>query len=162
MNKAVISIGTNLGNREEHLKTALNRMQKHIGELCLKSSVYETEAWGFESEHAFLNMVIMIETELGPHELMKDLLMIEQEMGRQRQKKDSYSSRPIDLDILFYEALVLNDKELVIPHPRLHERNFVLVPAAEILPDHAHPVLNKSIRRLLLQSSDAQKVIKYS
>ncbi len=162
MNKAVISIGTNLGNREKHIGIALERIQKLIGSIYLKSSIYETEAWGFESESRFLNCVIQVISNMGPRELLSSLLKIEGELGRRREKGATYSSRTIDLDVLFYEGLVLNEKELVIPHPRLHERNFVLVPTAEILPELVHPILEKSIRQLLLESKDEQQVAKYS
>jgi 2-amino-4-hydroxy-6-hydroxymethyldihydropteridine diphosphokinase len=143
-----LGMGSNLGNRKKNLHTALDRIGEETGAVLISSSVYETEPWGFDTENKFLNMVIKIETKLMPSDLLEALLEIEKSMGRVRDKKQ-YSSRLIDLDILFYEDLVIASNNLKIPHPHIHERKFVLMPLVEIAPDFVHPVFRKSVKVLL-------------
>jgi len=158
--RTFLGIGTNLGNREDNLKNALAMIGEYIGTVRKTSSVYETEPWGFRSENEFLNMVAEVETDLPPSGVLGRILMIEAHSGRIRNSKE-YSSRVIDLDILFYDDLVLNEKSLVIPHPKIPDRRFVLVPLFEVAPDLIHPVLKKSIRRLLKECKDKSRVKKY-
>lgn len=143
-----IGIGSNLGDRQSFLDESIVRIGCYAGEITGRSSVIETEPWGFESATPFLNMAVRIETDLSPADLLSQLLDIETGMGRIRRGK-GYESRVIDLDILFYDDLVINNKDLVIPHPLLHKRLFVLKPLAELTPDLVHPVLNRSISELL-------------
>ncbi len=124
------------------------------------SPIYKTQSWGFHATGDFLNRVVKINTQLSPDALLKWVLDAEEKLGRIREKK-KYASRSIDIDILFYENLVLNLKDLVIPHPRLHLRNFTLVPLNDIAPDWQHPVLKKSVSELLYQSKDDLKVTLY-
>jgi len=159
MKKVFLGIGTNLGDREACLKSAIECIRESIGQVVRNSSVYETEPWGFSSDDQFLNMVVEVETELKPSGLLGRMLMIEARMGRLR-NGTGYSSRLIDLDILLYGNKVLNTKSLVIPHPRLHERSFVLVPLCEIAPDFVHPVLMKDIKTLLKECKDSGEVKK--
>jgi len=159
MKKVFLGIGTNLGDREACLKSAIECIMESIGTVVRTSSVYETEPWGFSSDDQFLNMTVEVETALQPSGLLGRMLMIEARMGRLRSGK-GYSSRLIDLDILLYGNKILNTKSLIIPHPRLHERKFVLVPLCEIAPDIVHPVLKNDIKTLLTECKDKSKVIK--
>ena len=159
MKKVFLGIGTNLGDREACLKSAIECIRESIGSVVCTSSVYETEPWGFSSDDQFLNMTVEVETALKPSGLLGRMLMIEARMGRLRSGK-GYSSRLIDLDILLYSNKILNTKSLIIPHPRLHERKFVLVPLCEIAPDFVHPVLKNDIKTLLRDCKDKSKVIR--
>ncbi len=148
MAKVIILSGSNSGNRQFFLNEALQKVQFSIGKLMQKSSLYETEPWGFEAEQDFLNQVWMVETAHSPRKVLADLLAIETELGRTR-VGSGYSSRIIDLDILYYDDQIIHEAGLDIPHPRIQERNFVLQPLAEILPDFVHPELMQSNSQLL-------------
>ena len=132
-----------------------------VGKITCQSSIYETEPWGFDSKRQFLNQVILIESDLKPHEVLSRSLKIEKSLGRQRTNGDGYHSRSIDIDILMFDNLTLRDDNLEIPHPRLHERNFTLVPMAEIAGDWIHPGLDKSISQLAENSIDTGVVKRY-
>jgi 2-amino-4-hydroxy-6-hydroxymethyldihydropteridine diphosphokinase len=155
-----LGIGTNLNNREHNLKEAVIKIEEYIGKILLSSSVFETEPWGFQAENEFLNLVVKVETQLNPSGLLGRILMIESLLGRLRGEKH-YSSRVIDIDILLYEDLVIDEIGLKIPHPMMAERKFVLVPLCEIAPEIVHPVLNKSIESLLELCKDKSLVRKY-
>lgn len=160
MKRTFIGIGTNLGNRKVNLNKAIVLIEEHIGTIKGASSVYETEPWGFQSKNDFLNMVVEVETRLSPSGLLGRVLMIESLLGRLREGKE-YKSRIIDIDILLYDNRIIKKKVLVIPHPLLHERKFVLVPLCEIAADFVHPVLKKSIRMLLEECKDRSRIKKY-
>ncbi len=159
MKRVYLGLGTNLGNREENLRQALEKIREFIGIVTTISSVYETEPWGFRSENQFLNMVIEIETNLKPSGLLGRLLMIESLLGRLREGT-GYKSRTIDIDILFYGPKLVNTKVLKIPHPLFHERMFVLAPLAEIAPGLVHPVFKKTIVKLITECKDRSVVKK--
>lgn len=154
-----VLLGTNMGDRESLLQDAITMMGESCGEIVARSKIYETEPWGFEAENNFLNQVVMIETELKPHDLLKELLSIEAVLGRQRQEGIvGYQSRPMDLDILYYDDFVVDDSDLILPHPRLHRRRFTLLPLCDIAPDFKHPVFDKTNRLLLEQCDDDSDV----
>ena len=159
MKQVFLSIGSNLGNREENLKIALSRIREEIGSILISSSFYETEPWRFDTKNQFLNMVVNVETKIEPPALLEALIGIEKLMGRTRDK-EQYSSRVIDIDILFYEDLIIEAYDLIIPHPHIPERRFVLVPLVEIAPEFIHPILNKTVSYLLDNCTDDGLVIK--
>jgi len=146
MSVSYIGIGSNLGNRQENCFRAVEILEKRGIKVQKRSSLYETEPWGVKDQPRFINMVVQIETTLEPDDLLRVLKDIEKEIGRQ----DSFrwGPRMIDLDILLFNALVLNEENLQIPHPYLHEREFVLRPLSEIAPDVMHPVFHMSIDKL--------------
>lgn len=158
MNHTVyIALGTNLGDRRANLRAAIESMPPEIHVLA-ESHVYETPPWGYKDQPAFLNMVIKAQTDLEPEPLLKYLKQLEVELGRKQNFR--WGPRLIDLDILFYDDLALDSPPLVIPHPRLHERAFVLVPLIDVAPDLIHPALHKSIRELLAEA-DTQGIFRF-
>jgi 2-amino-4-hydroxy-6-hydroxymethyldihydropteridine diphosphokinase len=161
MKKVFLCLGSNIGERTENLKEAKKMIAELIGRILTESGLYETEPWGFESENDFLNMVLCVETGLSPSGLMGRILMIESKLGRIR-CETRYSSRSMDIDILLYGEEVYADEAINIPHPRLHERRFVLVPLSDIAPGFIHPVIKKSIKTLLEICSDQSRVLPYS
>lgn len=146
MAEALIALGSNIGAREEHLRFAVERLGR-LGRLRAVSSFHETVPVGFAGQGLFLNAALALETELGPRELMREMLRIEAERGRERRILNG--PRTLDLDLLLYEDLVMDEPGLTLPHPRMHERLFVLAPLAEVAPEAVHPVLKRSVRELL-------------
>jgi 2-amino-4-hydroxy-6-hydroxymethyldihydropteridine diphosphokinase len=141
-----IALGTNLGDRLANLQTAIRLLPPNV-KLVAQSPVYQTTPWGYEDQPDFLNQVIQAETSLPPEELLADLKEIEIRVGRKPSFR--YGPRVVDMDILFYDKLVLDQSGLQIPHPRLHERAFVLVPLHDLAPELKHPVLNATVGELL-------------
>jgi len=160
MKKVFLGIGSNLGERETNLKEAVAGIEENIGHVLYCSSLYESEPWGFKSDNQFLNMVVVVETKLTASGVLGAILMIEAFLGRTRGEKQ-YSSRIIDIDILLYEDMIVDEVSLKIPHPLMHERRFVLVPLCEIASKEVHPVLKKTIASLLEMCKDKSKVRKY-
>ena len=148
MSTAYISIGSNLGDRLGYIREAIRKLEhsKDV-EICKASSVYETEPVGHEDQPRFLNMVLELKTTREPLSLLEHLLGIENQMGRKREQR--WGPRNIDLDLLLYDDVVLNSDKLTLPHPRMHQRGFVLVPLAEIAPKVVLPSLKKTVERLL-------------
>jgi 2-amino-4-hydroxy-6-hydroxymethyldihydropteridine diphosphokinase len=142
---AYLSLGSNIGNREAHLREAQDRLSA-IGRVTAVSSFYETEPVEFTEQPWFLNFAVALETELTPQELMTAILGIEEAMGRQRGQKKG--PRMIDIDILLFGNAVLDSADVTIPHPAMHERRFVLEPLAEIAPEARHPVFDKTVGEL--------------
>lgn len=156
-------LGSNTGDRLAYLDQAATAVSKFAGPVDRYSSVYETEPWGFDDSTSFLNQVIEIRTNMQAADLMENILSAENLLGRVRTPdSQGYVSRTIDIDILFYGQHIIAQPGLTIPHPRLHQRRFVLVPLAEISPGLYHPVLYKTIAQLEIMCPDKLKVIKYN
>jgi 2-amino-4-hydroxy-6-hydroxymethyldihydropteridine diphosphokinase len=154
MNKAYLLIGSNIGDRMENIQKATELLNNYAGEITCFSQIYETEPWGFEDSIFFLNQVVSVETELEPLELMECLEIIEKKLGRIR-KPGTICSRTIDIDILFYNSEIINEKNLIIPHPKIHLRQFTLIPLMDIAPDFIHPLLKKDISTLAAECVDS-------
>lgn len=153
MNKAVISTGSNMGNRSENLILAQQLIGQFTGTIIRESKVYETSAWGETNQESFYNQVLILETEWKAHALIAKFLEMEAFMGRTRIKK--WEPRIMDIDILFYNEEVMQSSDLIIPHPLVQERRFVLVPLTELIPDFIHPVFKKNMRHLLEECNDS-------
>ena len=150
MNKSTtyLSLGSNVGDRTDNLKNAINSIENIVGKVNKISKFYENPAIGFDGNN-FINICIEVFTYLSPNDLLKSLLNIENEYGRRRLKSGEYSSRIIDIDIIFYENLSINKNGLVIPHPRMQSRHFVLIPMCDLNPDFIHPILGLKNSKLL-------------
>ena len=152
-----IALGTNLGDRLANLHATIKSLPPEITVLT-KSHVYETPPWGYEDQPAFLNMVVRAETGLGPESLLKYLKQLEVELGREQNFR--WGPRLIDLDILFYDNMIVDTPPLIIPHPRLHERAFVLVPLMDVAPNLIHPLFQRSVSQLLAEV-DTQEILRF-
>lgn len=160
MNLVFLQLGSNIGDRELVFEKTKNLIEQKIGTITKQSSIYETQSWGFFTYNLFLNQVLLVETEIEPDKLLKIVLNIETLLGRVR-KSDKYESRIIDIDILFYNNFIVNTEKLNIPHPLIQDRLFVLKPLNEIARDFVHPVLNKTIKELLIECDDKLEINKY-
>lgn len=156
----VLHFGSNIGNRIKFLKDALNKTEKAFGKSLATSSIYQTQAWGFSSQPDFLNMAAIYETSIKPEDVLKAIKNIEVETGRIH--REHWHERELDIDIIFYDNQIIENPDVHIPHPRMHERNFVLVPLNEICPDYIHPVFKVSVSHLLKQSTDKLIVEKWN
>jgi 2-amino-4-hydroxy-6-hydroxymethyldihydropteridine diphosphokinase len=160
MNKAYLLTGGNEGDRYLNMQQARTNIEHICGRLLQVSSLYETAPWGETNQADFLNQVLLIETIWSPRELLKAILQMEEKGGRIRTVKNA--PRTIDIDILFYDQMVIEEPGLSIPHPRIADRRFVLEPLNEISPGYEHPVLHKTIHQLLLECTDELAVKKIS
>ncbi len=157
MSVAYVGLGSNIGDKAGNVLKALDMLGQFNGLTVTKvSSFYETEPVGYEEQDWFVNAVAKVETMLSPEELLRILKKVEQIMGRKSTVR--WGPREIDLDILMYDQLCFDTSELVIPHPRLHERAFVLVPLAEIALEQTHPILNKTVAELLAELKSQKTV----
>ena len=150
-----VLLGSNLGDCELLVNQACKMMGESCGEIVAKSRLYESEPWGFQAEHWFLNQVVELKTSLSPDALMTELLAIEKELGRDRTTPhEGYVSRPIDLDILYFGDKIIETQLVTAPHPRLHQRRFTLLPLCDVVPDFVHPTLKKTNLQLLDECQD--------
>ena len=150
MAEVYLGLGTNLGDKEANLNMAMEEISKRVGEITSLSAYYLTEPWGFDSQNTFLNAVCKVCTTFSPSEVLSITQSIEKDLGRMKKSIDGqYIDRPMDIDILLYDDVIINTPELSIPHPLMHKRLFVLQPLAAIAPDAIHPLLNKTIAALL-------------
>lgn len=158
MHKVYLGIGGNVGNKQKNFELVYQIIEKELGEIEKTSSIYESPPWGFQSNDPFWNSVIQISTSLAPDDLIDKIHAIEKSFGRKR-RKHQYASREMDIDILYFNDEFFETEKLIIPHPRLFQRKFVLVPLNEIAPDLKHP-----LRRLtsleMLESCKDESVIK--
>ena len=161
MEQVVLSLGSNQGDRMAYLKKAISFLEYDTKFPLLASSVYQTSAWGFQSNGLFLNCVISLHTNLPAEKILERHQKIEWMLGRER-KGEGYSSRSIDIDILFYGDIIIENEKLIVPHPLIEKRKFVLIPLEEILPQFIHPKLQKSIHQLLEICQDMETVDFYA
>lgn len=134
MSIVYLGLGSNLGNKEQHITTAVKHLEQRVGKVRRLSSLLKTEPWGFTSPHSFVNAAVSIDTILSPHEVLEATQQIERDMGRkQKSMNGEYHDRIIDIDILLYDDMEINEKDLTIPHPLMHQRDFVMIPLREII-----------------------------
>ena len=158
MNKAYLLLGSNLGNSKQQLSKAVSLIEKEIGQSTRQSGLYVTAAWGNTNQPDFLNQVIIVETALTVGATMQTILSIEKKMGRVRTKKNA--PRIIDIDILFFNKEIIDQSGLIVPHPQLQNRRFVLIPLNELSANFIHPVSGKTIHQLLRVCPDKLAVKK--
>lgn len=153
---AYILLGSNMGDRKQKLQQAMERIAKDAGSVTSSSSIYETEPWGVKEQAFFLNQVIEIKTEMAPAELLMALKKTEEAIGRTGQTK--WGPREIDIDILYYDELIIDTENLKIPHPQIPNRNFVLIPLMEIAGDYIDPLTQRTVDDIYDQSKDSSEV----
>lgn len=153
-----LHLGSNIGDRKLYLQQAIQLISNQIGTILQVSHLYETEAWGKTDQRAFINQTIKIESHLYPLELLKKIQKIEIGLGRQR--KEHWGARTMDIDVIFYDDYRIESEELIIPHPRMHLRNFVLIPMLDLQPDFLHPIFRQTIRELYAWCQDDLKVLR--
>lgn len=158
MNNAYLLIGGNLGDRLSNLQNAIQQIEMHVGKIISSSAIYETAAWGMTEQPPFFNQALHIQTSLTASVLMQQLLAIELSLGRER--LIPLGPRTIDLDIIYFNNEIIQNEMLSVPHPRMAQRNFVLIPLNEIAPNYLHPILNIPTSTLLKQCKDASHVYK--
>ncbi len=158
MHKVFLGIGGNIGDKRNNFFKVNEIINERLGEITAHSSIYETPAWGFYSEDPFWNQVLIIESKLEAEEILWRIHEIEEEFGRKR-NKERYSSREMDIDILYFDDEYFETQSLIIPHPRIHERKFVLVPLTEIAPDFKHPLRRLTSIQMLENCRD-ESIIK--
>ncbi len=154
----ILALGSNMGDRFMHLQNAIRSLDSFL-DISDISSIYETPPYGMKANQDFLNLCLIGTSECGPFEILEKCQKIEVENGRHKDpEKSGFQSRPVDIDILFFGDEVIHTKDLVIPHPEMVKRNFVLTPLSEIAPNFIHPLLNKSISKLLTELADNSKI----
>ena len=145
-----LGLGTNIGDRQRNMTTAVELLKKRVGDFLALSDLYETEPWGFESDNSFLNAVLVMRTDLGPMELLDATRAVEIEMGRIEKSNGVYHDRIIDIDLLLVDDVIMETERLTLPHPLMHQRLFVMEPMAQVAPTLVHPVLGQTMREIVL------------
>lgn len=158
-NKVVLSLGSNQGNRLEQLEKAVQQIHDTVGTVIHFSAVYETPAWGFQS-NAFYNCALLLHSSFSAEQLLDRILQTEQNLGRIRKKQSGYSARSIDIDIISYNQEIHKTEKLTVPHPFLQERRFVLQPATDLELEWTHPILKKTFQTLLKECKDNSSCVK--
>jgi 2-amino-4-hydroxy-6-hydroxymethyldihydropteridine diphosphokinase len=161
MNIVYLLLGSNLDDRPALLQRARHDISLKIGSITMESSIYESEPWGFHSEQRFLNQVIRVETDFEPLRILDEIIKIETEIGRKRYFSEEYESRKIDIDILFFNDEIISEQDLVIPHPKIQDRMFTLLPLAEIDNAMVHPGSLKSVGEMISECQDRLEVYPY-
>lgn len=152
MSVVYLSLGSNLGDRESIINLSIKEIDKRIGKVTNISSRYETEPWGFSSANKFINMAVEVNTQLTPKKVSEIVHQIEFDLGRRRDTNAiGYEDRVIDIDILLFDDIVLNDKDLTLPHPKMHLREFVMAPLSEIAPNMVHPIIGETIEEMKIK-----------
>lgn len=159
MHQVFLGIGGNTGNKQDNFDKVYTFIKNELGEIIKQSSVYETPPWGFQSDENFWNQVLVTETRFSPEELLQKITNIENRFGRERGTA-GYTSRKMDIDILYFDELVVETEKLTIPHPQIANRLFVLVPLAEIAPEFVHPLLKTTNLQLLENCPDKSEIKK--
>ncbi|MGI6291512.1 MAG: 2-amino-4-hydroxy-6-hydroxymethyldihydropteridine diphosphokinase [Bacteroidales bacterium] len=157
-NDIYLLVGGNLNNTISKFTAVFQVIESQIGKIIQQSNFYESEPWGFQSQHSFINIALHVRTQLNPFDSIKKNQQIEQKFGRERNTSVTYQDRSVDIDIIFYNNLIINTEELIIPHPLVSERMFVLQPLAEIAHSYIHPVLHKSVTQLINECPDQSLV----
>ena len=148
-----LGLGTNLGDKEQNLRMSIKKIEERIGNVVSLSAFYATAPWGFSSENSFLNAAVCVETTLLPLQVLEETQRIERELGRTEKSVNGlYADRLIDIDLLLYDDRVMDAEGLILPHPLMTERRFVMEPLSEIAPDVVHPVLHKTMKELFISS----------
>jgi 2-amino-4-hydroxy-6-hydroxymethyldihydropteridine diphosphokinase len=156
MPKIYLLLGSNLGDRETYLKKSRKLLAREIGAIERSSGLYETASWGKTDQPDFINQVVEITSDMEPRKVLEKILAIEKELGRVREEK--WGSRTIDIDVLFYGDKIINEPDLIIPHPFLQQRRFALEPLMELDPELEHPLLKRSVKQLLTNLTDTLSV----
>ena len=152
-----LGLGTNLGDKEQNLRMSIKKIEERIGNVVSLSAFYATAPWGFYSENSFLNAAVCVETTLLPLQVLEETQRIERELGRTEKSVNGlYADRLIDIDLLLYDDRVMDAEGLILPHPLMTERRFVMEPLSEIAPDVVHPVLHKTMKELFISSFSPQ------
>lgn len=158
MNYAYLLTGGNVGQRDQELAHAAKLLEERCGKIIDRSDIFETDAWGITDQNTFFNQALVLETRLTAKDLIKEILYIESLMGRER--KEKFGPRIIDIDIIFFNHLIISEPGLVVPHPELAKRRFVLEPLNQVIPAYIHPVLYKTVQQLLAECNDPLNVTK--
>lgn len=158
-NSAILLLGGNIGSTGSYFVAICDQMEKNDIHILKKSSLYSSPPWGFKAEQDFLNQALLVESELNENELLELILKMENSFGRERKGENgNYKSRIIDIDILSHGNRICNEKNLTLPHPRLHQRKFALLPLQEIVPEWKHPVFGKTVNELMEECEDNSSV----
>jgi len=160
MNTIILGLGGNLGNVESTFIKAKKIIEQKVGKITHQSFIYQTQAWGETNQNDFLNQAIVLESELNPFQVLDSCLDIEKKLGRDRINGVKWKERVIDIDILFFNDEIIDTPYLKIPHPYLSQRNFVLIPLLDIIPNYIHPKLKKSIKNIKKECKDNMQIIK--